>query len=120
VSAARFFIREGDLFLWDTKLSRKVLYTIFLFNDILLITSRKKKKFRLRVFVTLRTPSCSVEIVDSSGHNFEFRVHCKTKSFYFYCDSDNDRKKWIKDINCSIKGNHQEELDTRKIHQGMP
>jgi hypothetical protein len=46
------------------------------------------------------------------------RLHCKTKSFYFYCDSDQDRKKWIKDINQSIGGNHQEEIETRKIHAG--
>lgn len=69
--------------------------------------------------MTLRTPSVTVEVVDSSGHNYEFRVHCKTKSFYFYCDSADDRKKWVKDIQASISGTHQEELDTRKIHQGI-
>jgi len=117
VSASRFFIREGDLLLWDTKLSKKLPFYVFLFNDILLITSRKKRKFRLRVFVTLRTPSVNLENVDTSSHNYEFRLHCRTKSFNFYCESSEERKKWMKDIQASISGSHQEELDTRKIHQ---
>lgn len=64
--------------LWDDKTRCKVKRYLFLFNDLLLFTIPKKKgkKFQLVIYMTLRSPSVSVEIVDNSSYNNEFRSLC--------------------------------------------
>jgi len=53
----------------------------------------------------------SVEIIDSASFNFEFRLHCRTRSFILYAlGGEEDRNFWFSDIQHSIKGTHPEEL----------
>lgn len=127
---------------WDEKQSKKVLRYFFLFNDLLLICSQKRKKFRfflknsqpllilrLRVYVTLRSPNVTVESIDNSSHNAELRIHCRHKSFICYVPNAEDKKYWVKAIRQSIEGTtsnhfflnnggtHDEENHTKAIHK---
>jgi len=118
ISTARFFVREGDMVVWEERGSKKVLRYFFLFNDILLICSQpRRKKYRLRVYITLRSPNVSVETVESSSFNAEMRIHCKRKSFICYVPNAEDKKYWVQFIRMSIDGTHPEENHTKEIHK---
>lgn len=106
----RFFVREGDLLMWNKKKSKKSNRHFFLFNDIMLLCKKQgSKRFFLRIHITLRSPYVSVEPIETSSYASEFRLHCKTRSFILYATSDDDRKAWLTDIQNSISGNHPEE-----------
>jgi len=78
---------------------------------MLLTKKQSSKKFFLRIHITLRSPSVSVELIDSASFNFEFRLHCRTRSFILYAvGGDEERKFWVDDIQHSIKGTHADEL----------
>jgi len=111
VSTARFFVREGEVWVWDEKQRKKKRKYFFLFNDILLICKKEKhNKYWLRIHVTLRSQNVSLEKVDNSSFNGEFRLHCRTRSFICYALSEDEKTHWTKDIEDSIKGTHQEEV----------
>jgi len=119
ISTSRFFVKEGMLVLWDDRKRCKVKRYCFLFNDLFLFTIPKKKgkKFQLLIYMTLRTPSVSVESVDNSSYNSEFRLHARRKSFIFFAETPEDRKYWVKAVEASIKGTHPEEQHTKAVHQ---
>jgi len=110
LNPSRFFVREGDLQMWNKKKSKKSTRHFFLFNDIMLLCKKQgSKRFFLRIHVTLRSPYVTTESIDSSGNTSEFRLHCKTRSFILYASSDEERKQWLKDLQNSIAGTHPEE-----------
>jgi len=116
ISTSRFFVREGELQIWDEKRRRKRKRYFFLFNDILLLTKKESyKRYWLRIHITLRSPYVSVEEADSSSFNVEFRLHCRTRSFIFYAPTPEVRKEWSSDIRKSISGEHKDELDNKKL-----
>lgn len=80
-------LREGSIVLWDDKTRQKVKRYLFLFNDLLLFTIPKKrgKKFQLVIYMTLRSPSVAVEIVDNSSYNNEFRYTFPLLSYFEDC-----------------------------------
>jgi len=107
---SRFFVREGDLFMWNRKKSKKSLRHFYLFNDILLLCKKKtSKRYFLRIHITLRSPYVTVETINSSAMNSEFRLHCKSRSFILYAFSEDERKEWVNDLDASIHGTHVEE-----------
>jgi len=115
ISTSRFFIREGELYVWNEKKRKKQLRYFFLFNDIMLLTKREShKRFWLRIHITLRSPYVSVEDIDNSSYNQEIRLHCRSRSFILYAPSDELRREWIDDIRASIAGTHKEEMDSKE------
>jgi len=76
---------------------------------MLLTKKQSSKKFLLRIHVTLRSPSVSIEVIDSASFNWEFRLHCRSRSFILYAAGEDDRTFWAKDLERSIKGTHDEE-----------
>jgi len=118
ISTSRFFVREGELQIWDEKRRRKRKRYFFLFNDILLLTKKESyKRFWLRIHITLRSPYVSVEESETSGFNVEFRLHCRSRSFIFYAPTPDVRKEWCIDIRKSITGEHKEELENKKLQE---
>jgi len=121
VSPSRFFIREGEMHIWDDKKKKKKKRYFFLFNDILLLCRREShKRFWLRIHITLRSPYVNVEEIENASFNNEFRLHCRSRSFILYAVSPESKKEWIQDIRNSISGSHDEEkkdgkADTDKI-----
>jgi hypothetical protein len=115
ISTSRFFIREGELYVWNERKRKKQLRYFFLFNDIMLLTKREShKRFWLRIHITLRSPYVSVEDIDNSSYNQEIRLHCRSRSFILYAPSDDLRREWIDDIRASIAGTHKEEMDNKE------
>eukprot|EP01127_Copromyxa_protea_P008222 TRINITY_DN1882_c0_g1_i2.p1 TRINITY_DN1882_c0_g1~~TRINITY_DN1882_c0_g1_i2.p1 ORF type:complete len:426 (-),score=93.70 TRINITY_DN1882_c0_g1_i2:50-1273(-) len=112
----RFFVREGELFLWNQKKGKKTPRYFFLFNDVLLLTKKKGKshnKFLLRVHITLRSQFTDIEDVKSVGTYPEFRVHCRTRSFILYTTSQEEKEAWVRDMRNSITGEHPQELQEK-------
>lgn len=110
LNPSRFFVREGDLFMWNKKKSKKSNRHFFLFNDIMLLCKKQgSKRYFLRIHITLRSPYVSTESIETSSHASEFRLHCKTRSFILYATTDEERKGWLRDMQNSITGNHPEE-----------
>eukprot|EP01126_Amoeba_proteus_P019892 TRINITY_DN2036_c1_g1_i14.p1 TRINITY_DN2036_c1_g1~~TRINITY_DN2036_c1_g1_i14.p1 ORF type:complete len:137 (+),score=3.75 TRINITY_DN2036_c1_g1_i14:423-833(+) len=66
--------------------------------------------------MVLRSPTVQVESIDNSSYNGEFRLHCRSRTFIFYTESDEDRKYWVKNLDMSIKGTHPEEKHTKEVH----
>jgi len=118
ISTSRFFVREGELQIWDEKRRRKRKRYFFLFNDILLLTKREShKRYWLRIHITLRSPYVSIEDTDSAGYSFEFRLHCRSRSFILYAPHGEARRDWIDDLQKSIEGKHKEELENKKLQE---
>jgi len=110
ISTSRFFVREGEMFLWDEKKKKKKKRYFFLFNDILLLCRKEShKRFWLRIHITLRSPYVSIEDIENSSYNNEFRLHCRSRSFILYASSPDQKKDWIQDLQHSISGTHKEE-----------
>jgi len=115
ISTSRFFVREGELYVWNEKKRKKQLRYFFLFNDILLLTNREShKRYWLRIHITLRSPYVSVEDIDNSSYNQEIRLHCRSRSFIMYAPSDELRRDWIEDLRASIAGTHKDEMDGKE------
>jgi len=75
----------------------------------MLVTKKEfGKKFWLRIHITLRENNATVENVDSS--EFQFRLHCKTKSFTFNAESKSMKEAWLEDIQYSILGARDKKL----------
>jgi hypothetical protein len=109
-SPDRFAVREEELYMWDEKRKKKKKRFFFLFNDILLLCKKEThKRFWLRIHITLRSPYVSVEDVDNSSFNNEFRLHCRSRSFIIYAMTAEQKKVWVEDLKKSIEGTHQEE-----------
>eukprot|EP01124_Arcella_intermedia_P026517 TRINITY_DN5000_c0_g1_i2.p1 TRINITY_DN5000_c0_g1~~TRINITY_DN5000_c0_g1_i2.p1 ORF type:complete len:401 (-),score=99.53 TRINITY_DN5000_c0_g1_i2:39-1241(-) len=116
ISTARFYVREGELQVWDEKRKKKKKRYFFLFNDILLLTKQESsKKFWLRIHITLRSPYVSVEDVPTSFN--EFRLHCRVRTFALFCYEGELKRDWVEDIQKSISGQHKEELDNKKLQE---
>jgi hypothetical protein len=116
ISTARFFVREGELYVWNEKKRKKQLRYFYLFNDILLLTKREShKRFWLRIHITLRSPYVSVEDMDNSSANQEIRLHCRSRSFLLYAPSDELRRDWVDDLRASISGSHKDEIDNKEL-----
>jgi len=110
ISTSRFFVRDGEMFLWDEKKKKKKKRYFFLFNDILLLCRKEShKKYWLRIHITLRSPYVSIEEIENSSYNNEFRLHCRSRSFILYASSPEQKKEWIQDLQHSISGTHGEE-----------
>jgi len=96
--------------MWDDKKKKKKKRYFFLFNDILLLCRREThKRFWLRIHITLRSPHVSVEEIENSSFNNEFRIHCRTRSFILYATTPDMKKDWVQDLRHSISGTHPEE-----------
>jgi len=67
------------------------------------------KRFWLRIHITLRSPYVSVEDIDNSSFNNEFRLHCRSRSFIIYAVTGDQKKDWVQDLKRSIEGTHPEE-----------
>jgi len=118
ISTSRFFVREGELQIWDEKRRRKRKRYFFLFNDILLLTKKESyKRYWLRIHITLRSPYVSVEESETGSFNYEFRLHCRSRSFIFYAPTGDLKKDWCVDIRKSITGDHKEELENKKLQE---
>jgi len=63
----------------------------------------------LRIHITLRSPYVSVEDIDNSSFNNEFRLHCRSRSFIIYAVTGEQKKDWVQDLRRSIEGTHPEE-----------
>jgi len=82
----------------------------FLFNDILLLCKKEThKRFWLRIHITLRSPYVSVEDVENSSFNNEFRLHCRSRSFIIYAMTAEQKRVWVEELKKSIEGTHPEE-----------
>jgi hypothetical protein len=109
-SPERFAVREAELFMWDDKRKKKKKRFFFLFNDILLLCKKENhKRFWLRIHITLRSPYVSVEDIENSSFNNEFRLHCRSRSFIIYANTADQKKDWVQDLKRSIEGTHSEE-----------
>jgi len=109
-SPDRFAVREAEMFMWDEKRKKKKKRFFFLFNDILLLCKREThKRYWLRIHITLRSPYVSVEDIDNSSFNNEFRLHCRSRSFIVYATTGEQKKEWVQDLRRSIEGTHPEE-----------
>jgi len=107
ISSDRFFVREGYLHYWDNKKDKLKKRYFFLFNDILLATKKEiNKKYWLRIHITLRSPNVSVE--DMETNPFQFKLHCKLRTFTFQTDSPELKEAWLEDILGSVSGYHDE------------
>jgi len=110
ISPERFFVREGEMMMWDEKKKKKKKRYFFLFNDVLLLCRREThKRYWLRIHVTLRSPHVSVEDIDNSSFNNEFRVHCRARTFILYAGTPDQKKEWIADLRHSIAGSHPDD-----------
>jgi hypothetical protein len=110
ISPERFFVREGEMTMWDEKKKKKKKRYFFLFNDVLLLCRREThKRYWLRIHITLRSPHVSVEDIDNSSFNNEFRVHCRARTFILYAGTPDQKKEWITDLRHSIAGTHPDE-----------
>jgi len=115
LSTSRFFVREDEMQLWDEKKKKKKKRYFFLFNDILLMCRKEgRKRFWLRIHITLRSPHVNVENIENASFNNEFRLHCRSRSFIIYAVSPELRKDWIQDLQNSISCNHPEEKKDSK------
>jgi len=108
----RFFIREGDVLMFHSKKRKRVVRHLFLFNDRLFVTKRKRSSFAkytdwLKIDISLRVSGIDIETMQTVSHNNEFRVHLPAKrSYIFYPTTSEDRDAWISDIIKSMKGEH--------------
>jgi len=110
ISTNRFFVREGPVNMYSEKERKKKPYYLFLFNDVMLICKKQpKQKWRVKIYVTLRSTYVHTENIPAAGFDSQFRLHCKARSFNFYCTSDEDRECWLKELNTSINGEHANE-----------
>jgi hypothetical protein len=110
ISPERFFVREGEMMMWDEKKKKKKKRYFFLFNDVILLCRREThKRYWLRIHITLRSPHVSVEDIDNSSFNNEFRVHCRARTFILYASTPDQKKEWIQDLRHSIAGSHPDE-----------
>jgi len=101
--------------IWDEKKKKKKKRYFFLFNDILLLCRREgKKRYWLRIHITLRSPHVNVENIENASFNNEFRLHCRSRSFIIYAISPDLRKEWLQDLQYSISGTHPEEKKDSK------
>jgi hypothetical protein len=96
--------------MWDDKRKKKKKRFFFLFNDILLLCKKENhKRYWLRIHITLRSPYVSVEDIENSSFNNEFRLHCRSRSFIIYANTADQKKEWVLDLRRSIEGTHPEE-----------
>jgi len=78
ISTSRYFVKEGEILVWDEKKKKKKKRYFFLFNDILLLCRREShKRYWLRIHITLRSPYVSIEEIENASYNNEFRLHCR-------------------------------------------
>eukprot|EP01122_Echinamoeba_exundans_P002253 TRINITY_DN12217_c0_g1_i1.p1 TRINITY_DN12217_c0_g1~~TRINITY_DN12217_c0_g1_i1.p1 ORF type:complete len:489 (+),score=129.28 TRINITY_DN12217_c0_g1_i1:57-1469(+) len=102
----RFYVREGEIYVWDEKQKKKKKRYAFLFNDIMLLAKKEgSKRFWLRVFITLKSPFVNVEDV-SSGMSFGFKLICRTRTFIFFTATPELNQQWMAEVHDSAKGNH--------------
>jgi hypothetical protein len=130
--------------MWNTKLTKKQLVYLILCNDSCLVTTKKKSKYHLKWVIPLRNGiffrphqlfvlvcylcftfvphslvGATVEKIDSVSHNFEFRLHDRSRGFFFYADSADARKDWMKMLQLSMDGTHEGDNKTKIIQQAM-
>jgi len=106
---------------WDEKKRAKKIRYFFLFNDILLLCKKESsKRYWLRIHITLRSPSVSIEEIGNSSYNHEFRLHCRSRSFMLYAPTSDAKEDWITDLKRSIGGDFpQEQKDKQLQKQGQ-
>jgi len=110
LSNDRFFVREGNLQYYDNKKNKLKKRYFFLFNDIMLATKKEmNKKYWLRIHITLKSPNVSIENVENNP--FQFKLHCKARTFTFQTDSPELKDSWLEDILASISGLHDEKQE---------
>jgi len=121
ISTSRFFVREGELGVWDEKKRAKKIRYFFLFNDILLLCKKESsKRYWLRIHITLRSPSVSIEEIGNASYNHEFRLHCRSRSFMLYAPTAEAKEDWINDLRRAISGDFpQEQKDKQLQKQGQ-
>jgi len=118
-----FFIREGNINVWDDKKNKMKKRYTFLFNDVMLFTKKEKgKKFWLRVHVSLRSKNCNIEDMPNTN---QFRLNCKSRTFIIQAADPQLKKAWVEDISGSISGIHDEKQrvvnrDREELFQKKP
>jgi len=106
---------------WDEKKRAKKIRYFFLFNDILLLCKKESsKRYWLRIHITLRSPSVSIEEIGNASYNHEFRLHCRSRSFMLYAPTAEGKEDWINDLRRAITGDFpQEQKDKQLQKQGQ-
>jgi len=107
LSQDRFFVREGPLICLEDTMKTRYM---FLFNDIMLYCNKEgSTQYHLRIHISLRSPQVTVQDVPDR-YKYEFQLHCRTRSFVFQCESEEEKIDWMNDLRGSISGDH----DTRR------
>jgi hypothetical protein len=105
INPERFFVREGELYVWDEKTKQRKKRHFFLFNDVLLLTKKEgSRKFWLRIYVSLRSPYVNIDDGGDSPYNSEFRLNCRARSFLFFAPTPDVKEQWVRDMRQSITG----------------
>jgi len=103
---------------WDEKKRAKKIRYFFLFNDILLLCKKESsKRYWLRIHITLRSPSVSIEEIGNSSYNHEFRLHCRSRSFMLYAPTSDAKEDWITDLKRSIGGDFPNEQKDKQLQK---
>jgi hypothetical protein len=66
------------------------------------------------IFLSL-VAGCTLEKIDSVSHNYEFRLHDRARAFFFYTDSSEARREWMKCFLASMEGTHEGESKTKVV-----
>eukprot|EP01100_Stratorugosa_tubuloviscum_P015458 TRINITY_DN892_c0_g3_i1.p1 TRINITY_DN892_c0_g3~~TRINITY_DN892_c0_g3_i1.p1 ORF type:complete len:312 (+),score=157.01 TRINITY_DN892_c0_g3_i1:53-937(+) len=97
----RYFIREGEVSVYNAKERKKKPRYFFLFNDLLLLTKKEgRKKFWLKVLIILRPGLKVQDVLDSSNEvrDVEFRIYAPKKTFIIFALSPQQKREWLSSI----------------------
>jgi len=116
----RRFIREGDLTVYDRERSSKhKVCHFFLFNDVMLQTSKESsKKWKLEIFINLRFGLQVGDVPDSTYKipNVEFRLYTRQKTVFLFAICEEDKNLWLSDLKQCINGSIDERFPELPKH----
>lgn len=119
VKQGRKFVKEGDCQVWSVKERMKKNRHLFLFNDVLLITKKEgKKKFWLKVYISLRSGLKIQDVNDSTNDrpDVEFRIYAPKKTFILFGFNPAHKYEWINAIQAQIDGIEGRVENAKKEH----
>lgn len=101
----RYFIREGDLTKKGSKLGRSTTYHFFLFSDLLVYTKPLSTHNEYKILDEF--PLYMTKIVDWFPPNkpklkMAFSIHHPRKSLLVYCNSEQEKREWVRSIQNAI------------------
>jgi hypothetical protein len=107
-SPNRWFVHEGDLYVWLPGKDHYSSYFVFLFSNLVLITKkRSSKKCLVHTTILLDdTENLMLQDLDQNeGHaSFEFGLCGESLQFYFSCQSESEKKDWIDSFKDVLEG----------------